>query len=356
MEEQMSKKLPARPNLEHLRSQAKALLAQLAEGTNEAATTFVEYLPAALNMTPDQVRRSGFRLADAQSVIARKSGFSNWPALGRHVEKLRQLEGTWEFLDLELDGRAVPANMVSRSRMLIDGDRFRMESPEANYEGVFTIDVERVPYEIDIEFVEGPEAGNWSYGIFELEGDRFKLCLGLTGVSRPRSFTTFQGSGHALENLRRILKARPEDVHGGEPQPRRQAVQTHVSKFEVEMTPLLKQLQGEWIPLELVQNGQAMPAAMLSFGSRSAVGNEVKVVFGGQVMVHVKLRIDDSQSPIAVDYLNVGRSLTGTVSLGIMEWIGDEVRFCMAAPGEPRPADFSSEPGSSRTLSRWRRK
>ena len=40
-------------------------------------------------------------------------------------------------------------------------------------------------------------------------------------------------------------------------------------------------------PSELVQNGQAMPAAMLSFGSRSAVGNEVKVVFGGQVMVHV---------------------------------------------------------------------
>src|SRR5262245_1060720 len=189
MEEQMSKKLPARPNLEHLRSQAKALLSRLAEGNKEAATTFVENLPAAGNMTLDQVRRSGFRLADAQSVIARQSGFSNWPALVRHVENLRQLEGTWEFLGLELDGRAMPANMISNSRMLIDGDRFRMESPEANYEGVFTIDVERVPHEIDIEFVEGPEAGNWSYGIFELDGDNFKLCLGLTGVSRPRSFT-----------------------------------------------------------------------------------------------------------------------------------------------------------------------
>ena len=352
----MSRKLPARPNLEHLRSQAKALLVQLAEGNKEAATTFVEYLPAARKMTPDQVRRSGFRLADSQSVIARKNGFSNWPALVRHVEKLRQLEGTWEFLDLELDGRAMPVNMVSSSRMLIDGDRFRMESPEANYEGVFTIEVERVPHEIDIEFVEGPEAGNWSYGIFELDGDNFKLCLGLTGVSRPRSFTTSQGSGHALENLRRVLKARPEGVQGGEPQPPREEIQADASGFEVEMTPLLTRLQGEWIPVELVQNGQPVPAAMLSMGSRSAIGNEVKVVFAGQVMVHVKVRINDSQSPIAVDYLNVGRSFTGTVSLGIMEWVGDEVRFCMAGPGEPRPAVFSCEAGSGRTLSQWRRK
>ena len=44
--------------------------------------------------------------------------------------------------------------------MLIDGDRFRTESPEATYEGVFNIDVEADPHDIDIEFVEGPEAGN----------------------------------------------------------------------------------------------------------------------------------------------------------------------------------------------------
>ena len=43
--------------------------------------------------------------------------------------------------------------------MMIDGDRFRMESPEATYEGIFTIDVEADPAQIDIEFVEGPEAG-----------------------------------------------------------------------------------------------------------------------------------------------------------------------------------------------------
>src|SRR4030095_14291628 len=113
----------------------------------------------------------------------------SWPALVRHVEQLRQMEGTWEFRDLEVDGNTMPKAALRSSRMLIDGDRFRMESPEAIYEGIFTIDVEQRPHRIDIEFVEGPEAGNWSYGIFEVNGDHFKICLGLTGATRPIGFT-----------------------------------------------------------------------------------------------------------------------------------------------------------------------
>lgn len=42
----------------------------------------------------------------------------------------------------------------------------------------------------------------------------------------------------------------------------------------------------------------------------------------------------------------------GSVSYGILEWIGDEVRVLMAGPGRPRPEDFSVRQG---TLSQWRR-
>jgi hypothetical protein len=78
-------------------------------------------------MKPDRVRRADFRLADAQSAIARTSGFAGWPALARYVEQLRALEGEWQFDALEVDGRAVAASMLGTSRLLIDGDRFRME-------------------------------------------------------------------------------------------------------------------------------------------------------------------------------------------------------------------------------------
>src|SRR6187399_2459825 len=138
----MAPSLPARPNLEHLRTQAKELLANLRAGDPAAVQIFIEHLPAARGQTPQQVRNAGFRLADAQSAIARRSGFAAWPSLARHVEQLRALEGKWTFLSLEVDCAAMPAAMTTASRLLLDGDAFRMESPEATYEGVFTIDVE----------------------------------------------------------------------------------------------------------------------------------------------------------------------------------------------------------------------
>ncbi len=356
----MARKLPPRPNLEHLRHQAKALLSRLNAGDSAAAHAFIEHLPRAAAMKPAAVRASGFRLADAQSVVARQSGFAGWPALSRHVEDLRALEGAWRFESLEVDGARMPPAVLKDSRILIDGDRFRTESPEANYDGVFIIDVEATPARIDIEFVEGPEAGNTSQGIYALDGDRLTLCIGLlAGAPRPASFKTARGSGHALERLCRVSAARPDNVTGGTPPPaapREPAPDRgDPSAFEVEMTPLLRRLEGEWVPVELVMDGKPMPAEWLAFGSRAVTRNEVKVVFGGQTMLHVKVRIDEDVTPIAVDYLNLGKAQHGTVSRGILEWIGDEVRFLMAAPGEPRPSAFAPVPGTA-TLSRWRRR
>jgi hypothetical protein len=56
-----------------------------------------------------------------------------------------------------------------------------------------------------------------------------------------------------------------------------------------------------------------------------------------------------------VDYLNLDGAKANTVSRGIMEWVGDDVRFLMAAPGQSRPADFSVPVGTG-TLSQWRRR
>ena len=101
----MAKKLPPRPNLDHLRHQAKALLSALESRDSEAVATILQHLPAAKGMTAQQVLATRFRLADAQSAIARKSGFASWPLLSRHVEQLRALEGTWAFARLEVERR-----------------------------------------------------------------------------------------------------------------------------------------------------------------------------------------------------------------------------------------------------------
>lgn len=72
--------LPDRPSLEHLKAQAKALLAAL--GTKNGAERFAAVFP------DDAATRA--KLADAQHVIAREYGFESWPRLKAHVEQTRK--------------------------------------------------------------------------------------------------------------------------------------------------------------------------------------------------------------------------------------------------------------------------
>ncbi len=328
MDKQSTVTLPARPHLDHLKGQAKTLLAQLRAGGGT------------------------FKLADAQTMIARQHGFASWPVLVRHIEQLRGLEGEWRIARLEIDGAVTPAPMVADARILIDGDRFRTESAEGTYEGIFHIDAEASPPHFDIEFIAGPEAGNWSRGIYRLDGDdELVLCLGLTGAERPRAFETRAGRGHALEHLHRTSAARPVDVTGGTPPPPPEALPRADGDFDTR-SPEIERLQGEWVAVALTMDGKPMPDAWLVSGRRTMTGNEVEVAFGGQTMVHARVRIDDTVTPIAVDYLDLRPKTKGALILGIMAWDGDEVRFLMAPSGKPRPADFAARG----TLSRWRRR
>ncbi len=74
----MSRVLPARPNLEHLKKQAKDLLHSFEQGE-----------PAAIEQLHSVVSNSGGpKLADAQYAVAREYGFANWAKLKEHVESI----------------------------------------------------------------------------------------------------------------------------------------------------------------------------------------------------------------------------------------------------------------------------
>jgi hypothetical protein len=92
----MSRDLPAHPNLEHLKNQAKDLLPQL------------------------QARNPALKLADAQHAIAREYGFPTWPALKTHVESLAipavsPFAGTWTANVSK--SKRHPANLFQRATL-----------------------------------------------------------------------------------------------------------------------------------------------------------------------------------------------------------------------------------------------
>lgn len=83
----MKRALPARANLEHLKSQAKDLLEAFRRGDAVARQRFREALPAAHGCNEAQLSALELALHDAQSVIAREYGFKSFSELKAAVEK-----------------------------------------------------------------------------------------------------------------------------------------------------------------------------------------------------------------------------------------------------------------------------
>jgi len=79
--------LPAYPNLDHLKYQAKDLLRDHAAHQPDAAQKIREFHPRYQTSTDTEIFNAELSLSDAQLTIARESGFPSWPRLKRHVEK-----------------------------------------------------------------------------------------------------------------------------------------------------------------------------------------------------------------------------------------------------------------------------
>ena len=83
----LSSVLPARPNLEHLRNQAKDLLKAYRSGEPPAIARFRKSLPRYSDLRDDAMARLSLSLGDAQRVIAAEYGFSSWLQMRRYVER-----------------------------------------------------------------------------------------------------------------------------------------------------------------------------------------------------------------------------------------------------------------------------
>jgi uncharacterized protein (TIGR03067 family) len=116
---------------------------------------------------------------------------------------VEKLQGTWRVVSLEIEGAEMGEAIFQGSKIILKGSAFETISMGAVYRGNFQVDSTATPKQLDLKFTEGPEKGNASLGIYELDEDTWKLCLTVTAKERPTAFATQIGSGTALETLRR---------------------------------------------------------------------------------------------------------------------------------------------------------
>jgi uncharacterized protein (TIGR03067 family) len=118
-------------------------------------------------------------------------------------KEIERFEGTWKFVSLETEGRKLDEKVLEHPRLIIKGDRFTSKEGETTHHGVFKVDPTKKPKTIDVTFTDGPEKGKTMLGIYELEGDTYKVCFSLGGKNRPTEFATKAGTNLVLETLKR---------------------------------------------------------------------------------------------------------------------------------------------------------
>ncbi len=117
---------------------------------------------------------------------------------------IETLQGVWNIVSLEMDGRTLPATAITGAKIAIQGDRFTSTGMGATYEGTIEADPTTTPKTFNMNFTSGPEKGNTNLGIYELAGDTWRICLATRGTTRPTRFAAEPGTGIALEVLQRL--------------------------------------------------------------------------------------------------------------------------------------------------------
>ena len=108
-----SSTLPARPNLEQLRKQAKDLLRAYRAGDPPALLRFRESLPGLAGVSDEQLGDLSLSLRDAQRVVAAEYGFDSWTQLKDHLNELTSSQ----MIEMTID--RIQMHPVSGQRVLV---------------------------------------------------------------------------------------------------------------------------------------------------------------------------------------------------------------------------------------------
>jgi len=111
---------------------------------------------------------------------------------------LDRLQGTWNLVSAIQDGNALPEDKVKQTTIVFKGSTFRfpgLAEYATSKSGTIKLDETKTPKEMDAISTEKEVM----LGIYELEGDSYKVCFAPAGKPRPTEFTSTPGNGQILQ-------------------------------------------------------------------------------------------------------------------------------------------------------------
>ena len=139
------------------------------------------------------------------AIVAVFAGVRLQPADGAAKEEavakeLQAFKGTWRLSSKEEDGKKFSEEEIKDVILTNDGsDKYSVRRGDTVIaEATAQLDPAKKPKAIDVRFTKGERKGKTILGIYEIEGDTFRVCVARPGDERPAEFSAKAGSGRIL--------------------------------------------------------------------------------------------------------------------------------------------------------------
>jgi uncharacterized protein (TIGR03067 family) len=124
--------------------------------------------------------------------------------------EVKKVQGTWKTTSLKYNGEDVSIDGKGKIRLVFKGDIATVQaaaSTKKEYGKVkFTFDPSTKPRSVDITVTSGVQKGEKMEGIYEIKGNKLKLCIKVLGAERPTKFESPSGESIALIEFERVKK------------------------------------------------------------------------------------------------------------------------------------------------------
>jgi len=120
----------------------------------------------------------------------------------------KKFEGTWIVTYLEVGGQKAPEQFYSEMTFTFKGKKYEQKVGDMLVEaGTQDLDPSKSPKHMDINVTEGEAKGEKQLAIYEIDGDKAKICAANHGdKERPAKFETKEGSKVMIFELKRKKK------------------------------------------------------------------------------------------------------------------------------------------------------
>jgi uncharacterized protein (TIGR03067 family) len=105
-------------------------------------------------------------------------------------DDLAKLQGGWIITQAEQGGMAIPAQLFKKVHLRVSDDHYTLVFADQSEKGTLSLDSSKKPKTIDSNISEGRDRGHRQHGIYELDGNRFKVCWARVDQPRPTAFKT----------------------------------------------------------------------------------------------------------------------------------------------------------------------